>query len=374
MSQLRPYGDAGPLIAAALGGGEAELQVLARRPDLRALVITSRVAPALALRAALIGLSGREIEAWHVELVTATTRGLMLRHALAGIAAAFAREQVPWAPLKGLGLSPHVYAAWEERPAGDIDVLIGAQDFERARAALRAIGWTESAGAADPSDEAFLRDEGYNWKAVEPGGAQLELHFRLWGCAPDGLAASVLTRAAPDPAAGATARRLRLADAWVVAAIHWWTTVPVRPLVYLWDLHRVAGAGDDRLASDVLGQVRRWGLELFAAPVAAAVAELWDDQAHRTIAAGARAAMRRPEQMALERIERASVERAGLELVSLARLLAGRRSRMGWKAAWRRVWPHPAVLRLKTPAEWGWARRRAWFAASRLGLVRRADG
>jgi len=371
MTLAAPYGDAGRLVAAALDGGDAELQTLARRPDLRALVVSSRVAPALAQRAAVLGLAGREVEAWHGELITATTRGLVLRQALAGISKALAGAGVPWAPIKGLGLSPHVYAAWEERPSGDVDVLVAAADFERARDALRAIGWSESAGAATADNEAFLRDEGYNWKAVEPGGAQLELHYRLWGCAPGELAASLFTRAGADPPTGATARRLRLADAWVVAAIHWWTTTPRRPLLYLWDLRRIARAGDDRLAADVLMQVRRWGLELFAAPMAAAVAALWDDATHRTIAAGARAGLRRPETVALDRVERAGAEHAGLEGVSLARLLSGRRSRMGWRAAWRRVWPHPAVLRVKTPDEWSWARRRLWFAASRLGLARR---
>jgi hypothetical protein len=272
--------------------------------------------------------------------------------------------------VKGLGLSPHVYAGWEERPTGDIDVLVAAPDFERARTALRAVGWAEAEPDATGEDEAFLLDEGYNWKAVDAAGAALELHFRLWGCAPEGLGAAVLTRAAPDPGAGTTARRLRLADAYVLAAVHWWTTPAVRPLGFLWDLRRIAAAGDARFAADVLAQVQRWGLPLFVAPLAAAVAALWDDAPNRAIAAGARPGLRRPEQIALRRIEREGVERAGLEVVSLARLLAGRRSRMGWKAVWRQVWPHPAVLRQKTPGEWGWARRRAWFAARRLRLIR----
>ena len=364
----------GRLVVAALGGGDKELRELARRADLRAAVVASRVAPALALRAAVVGLAGREVEAWHAELVDATTRGLMLRHALAGIAAALGRERIAWAPIKGLGLSPHVYAGWEERPTGDVDVLIAPADLDRARAALRAIGWADLgdiAGSDEATDEAFLRTEGYNWKAAEPGGLPLELHFRLWGCAPEGLGASVLTRAVADPEAGETARRLRLEDAWVLHAVHWWTTLPVRPLLYLWDLRRITEAAGDRFAADVTTQVRRWGLQLFVAPVAAAVGALWDDAANRAIATAARAGLRRAELAALARIERAGVEAAGLETVSLARLLAWRDSRMGWKAAWRRVWPHPAVLRQKTPAEWTWLHRRAWFAARRLRLIGR---
>ena len=373
MTVSAPYGEAGRLLVAALAGGEQDLRELTRRGDLRALIETSRIAPALALRAAVIGLAAKETDLWHRWLMEATSHGLLLRHSLAGIVAALGRAGIAWAPLKGLGLSPHVYAAWEERPTGDIDVLVGAADFERARAALREVGWGEAGTGAAEEDEAFLRDEGYNWKAVDTHGVALELHFRLWGCAPEGLGAAVLARAAPDPAGGPTARRLRLADAYTVAAVHWWTTPAVRPFVFLWDLHRIAAAGDARFAADVLMQVRRWGLDLFVAPLAAAVAALWDDAPNRAIAAGASEELRRPERVAARRIARAGVEGAGLEIVSLARLLAGRSSRMGWKAPWRRVWPHPAVLRQKTPAEWGWAHRRAWFAARRLGLVRRPD-
>jgi hypothetical protein len=370
MTPPTPYGEAGRLLVAALEGGEGELRELMRRSDLRGLVELSRVGPALALRAAVIGLAGHEAAIWHRWLMEATSHGLLLRHSLAGIAGALGREGIAWAPMKGLGLSPHVYAGWEERPTGDIDVLVAAPAFERARAVLRGVGWTEAEPGTADEDEAFLQDEGYNWKASDPTGALLELHFRLWGCAPEGLGAAVLTRAGADPAAGSTARRLRLADAYALAAVHWWTTPAVRPFGFLWDLRRIAAAGDARFAADVLAQVQRWGLQLFVAPLAAAVAALWDDAPNRAIAAGASPGLRRPERIALRRIGREGVERAGLETVSLARLLAGRSSRMGWKAAWRRVWPHPAVLRMKTPEEWGWARRRVWFAARRLRLIR----
>ncbi len=50
--------------------------------------------------------------------------------------------------------------------------------------------------------------------------------------------------------------------------------------------HAIAAAADERLAADVLSQVRRWGLQLFVAPVAAAVAGLWGDAGNRAIAAG----------------------------------------------------------------------------------------
>jgi hypothetical protein len=372
MAPALPYGDAGRTLAAAIEGGEAELREVLRRGDLRGMVEASRLAPALALRAAVIGLVGREVEAWHRELMAATSHGLLVRRSFEGVAAALGGQGIPWAPIKGLGLSPHVYRAWEERPTGDIDVLVAADDLDRARAALRAAGWAGQAGGCPEADESFLRSEGYNWKAVDAAGVLLELHFRLWGCAPERLGGFVLTRAAADPEAGAPARRLRLADAWALAAVHWWTIPPPRPLLFLWDLRRIAAAaagGESRFVADVLLLVERWGLHLFAAPVAASAAALWDDAANRAIAAGAAAGLRRAERGALRHIERAGVERAGLESISLARLLAGRASRMGWMAVWRRVWPHPAVLRQKTPAEWSWARRRAWFAARRLRLI-----
>jgi hypothetical protein len=356
------------LLAAALAGDRRALGELAFREDLRGAVAGGRIAPALALRAAEVGVGGPEVAVWHGELMAATSHGLLLRHSLIGIARVLGREGIAWAPFKGLGLSPHVYPQWDERPTGDIDVLVAGGDYERARLALAEAGWRDATDV-DGAD-AFVEDEGYNWQATNDNGVPLELHFRLWGCAPEGLAAAVLERSQADGEAEPTGRRLQLADAYVLAAVHWWTVPPPRLLIHLWDLHRIAAAAGAGMVESVLAETRRWGLQLFVAPVAAAVADLWDDDANRAIAAGAGAGVRLAERLALRLIGRAGVDGAGLEIVSLARLFARRESRMGWKAAWRRVWPHPAVLRMKTPATWGWARRRAWFAAKRLGLVK----
>lgn len=356
------------LLAAALAGDRRALGELAFRDDLRGAVGGARIAPALALHAAALGVGGPEVPLWHSELMAGTSHGLLLRHSLTGIGRLLGREGITWAPFKGLGLTPHVYPEWGERPTGDIDILVGSGDYERARRALGGDGWRDLVEVTG-ADE-FVGDEGYNWQATNDDGVALELHFRLWGCAPEGLAAAVMSRWQPDAENGPTARRLQLADAYLLAAVHWWTVPPPRLLIHLWDLHRIATAGGAEVVDGVLAETRRWGLELFVAPVAAAVAGLWGDEANGAIAAGARAGLRAPERLAARRIERAGIDAAGLEVVSLARLLARRDSRMGWKAVWRRVWPHPAVLRMKTPETWGWARRRAWFAAKRLGLHR----
>jgi hypothetical protein len=360
--------DVARTLAAALAGDRRALAEVAGSEELRPAVARARIASALALRAAELGVGGPEVEGWRRELMRATSLGLLLRHSLAGIAATLGRAGIAWAPLKGLGLAPHVYPRWEERPTLDVDVLVGYEEFAPARAALAAAGWRDAA-AVEGGDE-FLADEGYNWKAADAADVPLELHFRLWGCAPEGLAAAIASRWEADPGAGTTARRLRLADAYLIGAVHWWTAARPRPLLYLWDLRRIAVAAPDGFTDEVLGEVRRWGLELLVVPVAAAAAALWDDGRNRAIAAGARAGLRSAERLMLRRIVSAGAENAGLEAVALARLLARRESRMGWRAAWRRVWPHPAVLREKTPEAWSWARRRAWFAAHRLGLIK----
>ena len=357
-------------MAAAVWGDRKALGELASRPDRRAAVAIARVAPALALRANELGVAGFEVEGWRAELRNAATAGLVLRHELAGIAAALAGVGVAWAPLKGLGLPASVYPRWEERPTSDIDVLIAEQDVAATQTALRDAGWRDAQVGDDADD--FLAGEGYNWKALSPGGVLLELHYRLWGLAQDGLAEAVLARSTPDHAAGATARALTLPDVYVVAAVHLWTHPVPRPLLYWWDLHRIAEAGGPQLAEVVIDEARRWGLQLLVGAAAEAAAGFWDEAANARIAAELIGELRLAERRALARIRSVGVGVARLEPIQLARLLARRPSRMGWLAAWRRVWPHPAVLQAKTPPEWSWLRRRAWFAAWRLGLVRRS--
>jgi hypothetical protein len=247
---MTPYGEAGRLVAAAIEGGEAELREVLRRGDLRGMVEASRVAPALALRAAEAGVGGPEVDAWRCALVEANARGQVLRHSLAEIAAVLGRGRIVWAPIKGLGLPPSVYPLWDERPTGDIDVLIAAPDLAAAQAGLRGMGWTDAQLGADEGD--FLADEGYNWKALSQNGSLLELHYSLWGLAPDGLAGAMLARSTPEPAAGETARALALSDVYVMAAVHLWTHPLPRPLLYLWDLHRIAGAGGPGLSETVV--------------------------------------------------------------------------------------------------------------------------
>jgi hypothetical protein len=122
----------------------------------------------------------------------------------------------------------------------------------------------------------------------------------------------------------------------------------------------------------VVGEARHWGLQLLVGAAAEAAAELWEASANAQIAAGLLGDLRFAERCALARARRVGVDSVRLEWIQLARLLSRRPSRMGWLGAWRRVWPHPAVVRAKTPPGWGWARRRAWLAARQIGLMRGA--
>ncbi len=67
------------------------------------------------------------------------------------------------------------------------------------------------------------------------------------------------------------------------------------------------------------------------------------------------------------------MESLTLNRMYLARLLSGRPSRMGWRAPWRQVWPHPGTVERATPASWpGWGRR-CYLMLQNLGLASAAE-
>lgn len=286
------------------------------------------------------------------------------------MAETLAAEGVAWAPIKGWDLGARVYPTREERPVGDADLLVGP-GWERARAALEAGGWTPLVRGR--RIDRYLAEEGYAWQATDGGGALLELHFRLWGLVPDGLAPALLAAAEPAGELGAAGRRLTLAGAWLIAAVHAWLNPPPRPLLGWWDLERIAASSDSSLSAEVVALAERWGLQLPAGLAAAQAAALWDRDAHRThprIADELLGRLRAPERV-LARRARASqgTDALGLGPLVLCRLLARRPSRAGWRSLPRQVWAHPGVVELETPARWSWPGRRAVHVlrAVRLG-------
>lgn len=350
-------------LARALDDDRDALSALANGVD--AGIEADRVLPLLDARATAAGVDGPRVAEWRMAARHTVARHLLLDDALAAIGAVLDDARVPWLPIKGMGLPHGAYSPDEYRPTSDIDVLIPEEAFAVAVESLASAGWRGAHAGGHRA--AWLEDEGYNWQATsEEHRAFLELHHRLWGPVDPRLHPALVDRAAPDPARGRHARRLGPAHAYIVGACHLWNTAPPRPFLYLLDLERFARAATDEpaaFARRVCTTASEFDLQLFVARAARCAAGLWQGP-HRIIADELHGE--------LSTVERAVARRGSFDLplgrLVLARLLSGRRSRSGWRAPLRRVWPHPALVEEVTPAAWSWPRRRAAF---QLGLVRR---
>lgn len=341
-------------LAAALAGDRDALAALAADPDGAELAKLHRLGPALALRARRLGIDGPAVASWHRSLMALAAHRLRIEDRLAVAATALGGAGVPWVPIKGCDLGARVYERPEERPVGDVDILVARDDLPRARAALAAAGWRTLHDS--PRVEEYLRDEGYAWQAVDPTGLLLEVHVRLWGLVPAGLARALLAASVPDPSLGPSGRRLPLAHAWLLAAVHSWLNPPPRPLLGWWDLERVAAAAPD-LADEAVALATAWDLQLPAGLAAAEAARLWGSEPNREIA-GRLLANLRPLERRVARRAAQEADGLGLGWIVLARLLSGRASRAGWRSLGRRIWAHPGVVEQETERGHSWPSRR----------------
>lgn len=340
-------------LASALSGDPDALRTLAADPAAAGLAKLHRVGPALALRARRLGIQGPSVDAWHRSLMGVTAHRLRIDEGLAGLGAVLGAAGVPWLPIKGCDLGSRVYDRPEERPAGDVDILVAHADYLRARQALEAAGWRSLVSGV--RIDAYLLEEGYAWQASDPAGLLLEVHHRLWGVVPRGFGQAMMEAAGPAPALGPTARRLPLAHAWLVAAVHVWLNPRPRPLLAVWDLERIASPD---LVEDVVRLALDWDLQLPAALAAEYAAGLWPSDPHRRIADRLTDTLRPAERLTARRALEGGVESAPLESVVLARLLSGRESRAGWRSLLRRIWAHPGIVEMETPAGRSWPARR----------------
>lgn len=347
-------------LAEALDGSAEALELLARRDD-GELARRHRAGPALALRTVARALTTPA--SWHRDLLGAAVSHLQACTTVEETGASLAAAGVDWVPFKGYDMATRFYAEAEERPASDVDLLIPPARLSAAREALTADGWQPL--YTGRRNEAFLAEEGYAWLARKPGRTLLEVHFRLWGMAPEGLAAAVFERSRPDPDLPPGGRRLRPADAYLVAAVHTWLTPPPRPLVSWWDLARIADKLSEDEVDDAVDAARRWGLALPVALAAEISAGLWRRGGCREIARRLAADLRPLERRTASRARRRGLTDLTLARLQAARLLSGRRSRQGWLAVWRRVWAHPGIVERSTPDEWPWIRRRLAFLIRR---------
>ncbi len=297
------------------------------------------------------------VNRWQDELRQTVALQLLLEDAAGQVAQVLGSCGIPWLPLKGFDLMSRVYDDPTDRPLGDLDLLIRPGDLDAARAALRDAGWQALEGG--PHARRYLTEEGYAWQAVSKDRLLIEVHFRLWGLVPDGYVMEIFDRSEPVPELGSTARRSTLADAFVIAAVHLWSESPPRAVGRFWDLARIASCADDEMVATVSEIATRHGLALPVAAAGERVVQLWSEPRCRQLACKLAAQCRWLERLLLRRA-RHDADRLPFAAIVLARLLAGRSSRAGWRSVWRRLWPHAGLVESATPASWSWPRRRAW--------------
>ncbi len=347
-------------LARALGDDDAAIDELAHTDTGGELARQHRAGGALYLSAHRRGLQTPAVAAWHRQTLGVAAHHLQLTATAAEVAGRLTEAGVEWVPLKGYDLATRLYEAPEERPTGDLDLLIRPERLDDARRVLRAAGWRDL--YQGPRNTAFLAEEGYAWMAVKEPHPLLEVHFRLWGLVPEGFAAALFERSLPDPSLPPGGRRLTFADAYLVAAIHAWLSS--RYLIGWWELARLSRRLTPEEVDGVIREAVAWDLQLPVALAAEVSAALWRRQGCREIRRRLTAGLRMPERLLAARARRrlTSLSLAGLQT---ARLLAGRRSRQRLKGPWRRIWPHPGIVERATPEEWPWIARRLWYQARR---------
>ncbi len=347
-------------LAQALGGDRQALEALAAE-DSGELARRHRAAGALYLRARRHGLETPAVKAWHRQTLDVAAHHLRLAAALEEVAAGLAAAGVDWLPLKGYDLATRLYDQPEERPTGDLDLLIAPSRLGDAIGALAAGGWAPL--YPGPRSRRFLVEEGYAWMATKAPHPLLEVHFRLWGLVPEGFAAALFERSRADASLPAGGRRASLADAFLVAAVHAW--MGPRYLVAWWELARLSARMTPAEHDAVRHEAGAWDLQLPVMLAAEIAAELWREPGCLKIRRHLAGELRPPERL-LARLARRRLSALSLAGLQAARLLAGRRSRQRLKGPWRRVWPHPGIVERATPDGWPWLARRLWFQA-RLG-------
>ena len=345
------------LARALCGDGEA-LEALAVTEDSVELATRHRAGGALYLRAHARALESPVVDAWHRQTLAIAAHHLQLQATAAQVSAHLAEAGVEWLPFKGYDLAHRIYQVPEERPTGDLDLLVAPADLERARDVLRADGWRDL--YRGPRNRAFLAEEGYTWMAVKESHPLLEVHFRLWGLVPTAFSGALFERSRPDESLGKSGRRLTLSDAYLVAAVHVWLSP--RYLITWWELARLTDQMTPEEIDAVVLEACRWDLQLPVALASEVSAALWGQPGCRQIRDRLIQDLRPPERWLAGRTRRrlTTLPLAGLQT---ARLLSGRRSRQRFKGPWRRIWPHPGIVERSTPEGWPWIARRLWFQA-----------
>lgn len=330
------------LLARALAGELDALRQVLAWSDVAEFAAAHRLAPALALACRRAGLRPYPATLDR-ELYWATGRQLLVNEELRQAGRVFDDAGIPWVIIKGADLAARVYAQPGERVFTDVDILVKGADLGGALICLGKLGWLEEGGHPLAAD-VLLAGERYVVTAGRGSGLVVELHYRLWGWMPAGMGDAVVEESEPHPAWGATARRPALAWAFLLAAVHAWQPVRPRPLAGWRDLERLAAAAGSRFASEVVHLAQRWEVQLPVALSAWQAARLWGDSPCAEIARQLLACLRAPEVLAASHLDRRGENATPLGALVLARLLAGRPSRLGWRSVGQVLWPAPETV------------------------------
>jgi hypothetical protein len=355
------------LLARALAGEPDALHQVLAWPDVAEFAAAHRLAPALALASRRAGLRSYPATLDR-ELYWATGRNLLVNQELRKAGQAFGDAGVPWVLIKGVDLASRVYAHPWERVFTDVDILVQGADLGRALTCLKGLGWLEEGG--QPFDaEALLGGERYVVTAGRGSGLVVELHYRLWGWMPAAMGDTLVAESEPHPSWGATARRPALAWAFLLAAVHAWQPVRPRPMAGWRDLERLAASAGTRFAAEAVHLAQRWAVQLPVALSAWQTARLWGDSTCGEVARRLLACLRAPERLAASHFARRGEDATPLGLLVLARLLACRPSRLGWRSVGQVLWPaEETVHQLATPGGTASARLTAIWRSLRRAV------
>lgn len=180
----------------------------------------------------------------------ARARNEHLAQELCDVLAVLEAEGIPAIPFKGVVLAELLYADLGQRPAGDLDVLIGARDIARVRACLEARGYTDvyeaRAAMTAVQRRVFERYQCEYELARERDGVLVEPH---WAFAPRWLAIDVdydalFTRSRPALLQGRPVRVHPVEDLLLALCIHG-SKHEWERLSWIRDVARLAGATRD---------------------------------------------------------------------------------------------------------------------------------
>lgn len=104
------------------------------------------------------------------------SQGMMYRE-LDCVADKFAEQSIPLVILKGAALAKLYYAVPAERPFGDLDLLVHAEDAPRVRENLLARGMKEFGGVARGLNQTYYGEASFN--SADGRGAQIDVHWEL---------------------------------------------------------------------------------------------------------------------------------------------------------------------------------------------------